>query len=47
MADEALRDSITAHLDSSKAKLSEVDAHMNNPEFAEIAVDLLRKMITE
>jgi uncharacterized protein (UPF0261 family) len=44
-ANSALIESIKDHLDSSKAKLFEVDAHINDPEFAEIAVDLLIKMI--
>jgi uncharacterized protein (UPF0261 family) len=41
----ALVDSIKDHLDSSKVKLMEVDAHINDPKFAEIAVDLLIKMM--
>jgi len=45
MANSALIDSIKAHLDSSKVKLMEVDAHINDPEFAEIAVDLLIKLM--
>ena len=41
-ANSALTESIKAHLDASKVKLSEVDAHLNDPEFAEAAVELLR-----
>ena len=44
-ANSALIESIKNHLDSSKVKLMEVDAHINDPEFAEIAVDLLIKMM--
>jgi uncharacterized protein (UPF0261 family) len=45
MANSALIDSIKAHLDSSKVKLMEVQAHINDPEFAETAVDLLSGMM--
>jgi uncharacterized protein (UPF0261 family) len=45
MANSALIDSIKAHLDSSKVKLVEVHAHINDPEFAETAVDLLSGMM--
>lgn len=45
MVNSALIESIKSHLDSSKAKLMEVDAHINDPEFAEIAVNLLTKMM--
>jgi len=41
----ALIDSIKGHLDTSRVKWVEVDAHINDPEFAEIAVDLLSKMM--
>jgi len=44
-ANAALIDSIKSHLVSSKVKLVEVDAHINDPEFAEIAVNLLEDMI--
>jgi len=45
MANSALIDSIKGHLDSSKVKLMEIDAHINDPEFAEAAVDLLTSMM--
>jgi len=45
MANSALIESLKGHLDSSKVKLMEVDAHINDPEFAEIAVDLLTSMM--
>jgi uncharacterized protein (UPF0261 family) len=45
VANSTLIESIKDHLDSSKVKLLEVDAHINDPEFAEIAVDLLIRMI--
>ena len=41
----ALIESIKDHLDTSKVKLVEVDAHINDPEFAETAVDLLTGMM--
>jgi len=44
-ANSALIDSIKDHLDSSKVNLVEVDAHINDPKFAEIAVNLLIKMM--
>lgn len=44
-ANSALIESIKNHLDSSKVKLMEVVAHINDPEFAEIAVDLLASMM--
>jgi len=45
LANLALIESIKDHLDSSKVKLVEVDGHINDPEFAEIAVDLLTSMM--
>ena len=44
-ANLALIESIKNHLDFSKVKLMEVDTHINDPEFAEIAVDLLASMM--
>ncbi len=44
-ANSALIDAIKEHLDSSKVKLMEVDAHINDPEFAEIAVEQLSQMM--
>jgi uncharacterized protein (UPF0261 family) len=44
-ANSALIESIKKHLDSSRVKLMEVDTHINDPEFAEIAVDLLASMM--
>jgi uncharacterized protein (UPF0261 family) len=44
-ADSALIESIKDHLDTSKVKLLEVEAHINDPKFAEIAVNLLIKMM--
>lgn len=41
VADSALIDSIKKHLDTSMVKLVEVDAHINDPEFAGRAVDIL------
>ncbi|MBE3145188.1 MAG: Tm-1-like ATP-binding domain-containing protein [Planctomycetes bacterium] len=41
----ALIDAIKEHLDSSKVKLVGVDAHINDPEFAKIAVELLSEML--
>jgi uncharacterized protein (UPF0261 family) len=45
VANSALVDSIRDHLDSSRVNLVEVDAHINDPKFAEIAVNLLIKMM--
>ena len=45
MANSALIESIKDHLDTSKVKLVEVDAHINDPEFAEKAVDILVGMM--
>jgi uncharacterized protein (UPF0261 family) len=45
VANSALIDSLKAHLESSKTKWIEVDAHINDPEFAEIAVGQLIEMI--
>ena len=45
MANSALIESIKDHLDTSKVKLVEVDAHINDREFAETAVELLSGMI--
>lgn len=44
-ANSALIESIKDLLDTSKVKLLEVDAHINDPEFADTAVDLLIKMM--
>jgi len=44
-ADAALIASIRAHLDTSRIKLVEMDAHINDPEFAEAAVALLDEMM--
>ena len=44
-ANSALIKSIKQHLDSSRVTLLEVDAHINDPEFPEAAVQLLTKMI--
>jgi uncharacterized protein (UPF0261 family) len=38
-------ESIKSRLDVSKVELVEVDAHINDPEFAEAAVQLLLKLI--
>ena len=46
-ANSALIDSIKGHLDTSRVKWVEVDAHINDPEFAQIAVDLLSKMMKD
>jgi len=46
-ANAALIDSIRVHVDSSKVKLLEVDAHINDPEFSEIVVDLLNRMMKD
>jgi uncharacterized protein (UPF0261 family) len=46
-ANQALIDSIKANLDSSKVFLMEVDAHINDPPFAEAAVELLVRMMGE
>jgi uncharacterized protein (UPF0261 family) len=40
-ADLALIDSLKRHLDLSRVLLREVDLHINDPQFAEMAVDLL------
>ena len=40
-ADRALIESIKNHLDTSRIQLKLVDAHINDPEFAKAAVDLL------
>jgi uncharacterized protein (UPF0261 family) len=45
VVNSALVDSIKDHLDSSKVNLVEVDAHINDSKFAEIAVNLLIKMM--
>ena len=44
-ANLALIEAITDHLDTSKVKLVEADAHINDPEFAEAAVNLLCEMM--
>jgi uncharacterized protein (UPF0261 family) len=44
-ADSVLVDSIKKYLDASRVKLVEVDAHINDPEFAERAVNLLVGMM--
>lgn len=44
-ANSALIESIKQHLDPSRVTLLEVDAHINDPEFPEAAVQLLTKMI--
>ena len=46
-ANSALIDSIKSYLDSSRVEWVEVDAHINDPEFAQIAVDLLSKMMKD
>jgi uncharacterized protein (UPF0261 family) len=43
--DLALINSLRGHLDRSKVSLKEVDLHINDPEFATIAVDLLIGMM--
>lgn len=45
MLNSALIESLKAHLDASKVKLVEVDAHINDPEFAEAAVQLLVELM--
>ncbi len=45
MANSALIESIKDHLDTSKVKLVEVNAHINDREFAETAVGLLTGMM--
>jgi uncharacterized protein (UPF0261 family) len=44
-ADAALIESIKHHLDTSKVKCVEVDAHLNDPVFAEAAVQLLAELM--
>lgn len=44
-ANSALLESIKEHLDTSRVRLVEVDAHINDREFAEIAVELLSTMM--
>jgi uncharacterized protein (UPF0261 family) len=44
-ANSALIDSIKDHIDASKVKLVELNAHINDPEVAERAVDLLTEMM--
>ncbi|MFH1490551.1 MAG: Tm-1-like ATP-binding domain-containing protein [Pseudomonadota bacterium] len=44
-ADGALINAIKKHLDPSRVELVEMDAHINDPEFAEAAVQLLIRMI--
>jgi uncharacterized protein (UPF0261 family) len=46
-ANRALIDSIKAHLDSSRVFLMEMDAHINDPPFADAAVQLLVRMMGE
>jgi uncharacterized protein (UPF0261 family) len=46
-ADLALIDSLKQHLDLSKLLLQEVDLHINDPQFAEIAVDLLGSLMQQ
>ncbi len=46
-ANRALIDSLRANLDSSKVFLEEMDAHINDPSFAEEAVRLLVRMMGE
>jgi len=46
VANAALIDSIEKYLDRTRVKLVEVDAHINDPEFAETAVDILVGMMT-
>jgi uncharacterized protein (UPF0261 family) len=40
-ADLALINSLKQHLDLSRVSFQEVDCHINDPQFAEIAVELL------
>ncbi|MBW2065511.1 MAG: Tm-1-like ATP-binding domain-containing protein [Deltaproteobacteria bacterium] len=44
-ANSALIDSLKANVDASKVKLVEIDAHINDPEFAGVAVDLLTELM--
>ena len=44
-ANAALIESIRRHLDLSKVRWVEMDAHINDPEFAEAAVALLLEMM--
>ncbi len=46
-ADLALINSLKQYLDLSKVLLKEMDLHINDPKFAEIAVELLGKMMEE
>ena len=46
-ANRALIDAIKAHLDSSKVFLMEMDAHINDPAFADSAAQLLVRMMHE
>jgi uncharacterized protein (UPF0261 family) len=46
-ADLALINSLKQHLDLSKVLLQEVDLHINDPQFAEIAVDLLGSLMQQ
>jgi uncharacterized protein (UPF0261 family) len=46
-ANRALIDSIRSHLDLSRVTLKEVDAHINDPDFADAAVQLLLLMMAE
>ena len=46
-ADLALTNSLKQHLDLSKVLLQEVDLHINDPQFAEIAVDLLGSLMQQ
>ncbi len=43
--DSALIESLRAHLDASKVRFVEVDAHINDPEFADAAVQLLVELM--
>jgi len=45
--DLALTNSLKQHLDLSKVLLQEVDLHINDPQFAEIAVDLLGSLMQQ
>jgi len=46
-ANRALIDAIKAHLDSPRVLLMEMDAHINDPAFADAAVQLLVRMMGE
>jgi uncharacterized protein (UPF0261 family) len=46
-ADLSLVNSLKRHLDQSKVFLKELDLHINDPQFAQIAVELLEKMLNE